>query len=282
LRCLLAGGYCALVGYHSFQLRPLRIPLGGSLFFVFVNAYFGIKIFLQRRVNMDEDERAIHETYFMSDMNDHEFQRLIRLGERVTTTKTTRLLSVGEMHEYLYFVIDGEVDISLADESHILVRKDEFIGEGSFIGKPHKARSCVDALPGCRYVRWKLDDLKQTLVKEPHARRALEVKIGRELAHKLHGTSNALAKANHQLLVLRLSAGKNMDVDANMRRAFKEWDADGNGEFSFDEFLVMMRALATETSTQITDEQIRLLFEAVDTDGGGTISLDEFLNWVNR
>jgi len=198
LRLLLSFGYGTLVIFHSLQLNPLKIPLAGSVFFVFVNIYFTVNIYLERQVNLSAEERAIHEDFFNEDLAEHEFQHIIRKGEIKTATEKTQVVTKGELQTHLVFVLDGHIDICIGEESHVHVKKEEFVGEGSFIGEIHKARADAFAMPGCRYVIWDLATLKTQLAAEPHAQRALEVKIGRELAHKLHDTSLLLAKANHR------------------------------------------------------------------------------------
>lgn len=198
LRCLLAFGYGTLVCFHGLQLFPLRIPLAGSIFFVVVNTYFAFRIFLERQVHLSPEEWAIHAEFF-SDMAPYEFEHIVRLGEIKTCSEKTQLVTKDELQTHLVFILDGQVDISIAGDSHVSVGKAEFVGEGSFIGENHKARACAHAMPGCRYIIWELETLKKQLCEEPHAQQALEVKIGRELAHKLHDTSILIARANHRL-----------------------------------------------------------------------------------
>lgn len=197
LRLLLSFGYGTLVIFHSLQLNPLKIPLGGSVFFVIVNLYFTFKIFQERQVNLTPEEQAMYQDFFNEDLADHEFQHIIRKGEVRTATEETKIVTKGELQTHLYFVLDGHIDIKIGEESHVHVKAEEFVGEGSFIGEIHKARADAFAMPGCKYVQWDLKTLKKQLGEEPHAQRALEVKIGRELAHKLHDTSLLLSKANH-------------------------------------------------------------------------------------
>merc|ERR1719401_1866741 len=283
LRWLLAGGYVSLVCYHAFQFRPLRIPLAGSLFFVFVNTYFGIKIYLERQVHLDEDEKQIHEKFFSDEMMDYEFEKIIRAGKVHSVEKDAkRLLKVGDMHENLFFILDGKMEVTFADESHVAIEAGEFVGEGSFIGQPHKSKSNVDALPGCRYVQWSLQEVKTLVKGKANARRALEVKIGRELAHKLKNTSQRLAKAEHQLLVMKLCFGSKKDtIEEALVEAFKKYDTDGGGDLDFEEFSMMMGKLDTSDSP-VTSLQLRNLFDAVDEDGGGSVSVDEFLAWLKK
>jgi len=280
LRCLLALGYISLTAYHAFQLRPLRIPLAGSLFFVLVNTYFGATIYLERQVNLTEEERDIFDTHFSTYVHDYEFQKIIRRAQVIHASERTRLIQIGDVHENLYYILDGEAVVTFADTRPVHVGGGEFIGYGSFILKPGKSRSSVDALPGCRYVCWNLGEFRASLAKDGRARRGLEVKIGRKVARKLFETSDRLSRTEHQLLVMRLCFGSKKDtVDEALRDAFNKYDQNGSGTITWEEFLAMMIDL-NHAKEHASTTQLRSLFEDVDQDNSGEVSLDEFLCWL--
>ena len=209
-------------------------------------------------------------------MTHYEFEKVIRVGEVHAVLKTTRLLNSGDMHENLFFVLDGNMEVTFGDESHTNIKKADFVGEGSFIGEPHIAVCSVDALPGCRYVRWNLKWIKALTAKDAHARRAFEVKIGRALAQKLKGTSERLSRAEHQRTVMNLCFNtKKGSVDDALRKVFKS-NVDSSGNISWNQFQAMMN----EFDDSVTTKQLRHLFDAIDTDASGEISADEFLKWM--
>eukprot|EP00747_Dinoflagellata_sp_TGD_P048232 gnl/TRDRNA2_/TRDRNA2_145485_c1_seq1.p1 gnl/TRDRNA2_/TRDRNA2_145485_c1~~gnl/TRDRNA2_/TRDRNA2_145485_c1_seq1.p1 ORF type:complete len:207 (-),score=36.45 gnl/TRDRNA2_/TRDRNA2_145485_c1_seq1:259-846(-) len=182
------------------------------------------------------------------------------------------------MHENLFFVLHGNMEVTLADQSHIRVNKGEFVGEGSFLGEPHSSRPSVDALPGCRYIRWNLEKIKALAAKDAPSRRALEVKIGRELAHKLKGTSDRLSLAEHQLTVMKLCFNTNKgSVDDALRKVFNS-HVDRCGTITWKQFQAMMLDL----DDSLTTMKIRQLFDAVDTDANGKIGINEFLKWMKK
>lgn len=280
LRTGLACGYCCMVAFHSFQYRPLRIPLAASVFYVILNTLLSIKIFMERQVSLSPEEQSIHNEFFKEDMVDYEFEKIIRVGVVKETDKPDVILKAGDMHENLFFVLGGRMQVTFADESHAYINKSEFMGEGSFIGKPHKSRSTVHALGGCKYVQWDLKRLQALCAKDANARRAVEVKIGRELAHKLKVTSDRLTHAEHQLMVMRLCFGTKKDNVADaLEEAFKQADTDGGGSIEYDEFCTMMRRF-DDPKDPLTDLQLVNLFAHIDEDGSGEISLEEFLNWM--
>lgn len=281
LRTGLAVGYCLMVGFHSFQYRPLRIPLAASVFYVFLNTVLSIKIFMERQVSLTPEEQAIHNEFFKEDMVDYEFEKIIRVGQVKEAGKEPMvILKAGDMHENLFFVLQGRMQVTFADESHAYINRSEFMGEGSFIGKPHKSRSTVHALADCKYVQWNLPQLQALCAKDPNARRAVEVKIGRELAHKLKNTSDRLTHAEHQLMVMRLCFGTKKDNVADaLEEAFKQADTDGGGSIEYDEFSTMMKRFE-DPKDPLTELQLSNLFSHIDEDGSGEISLEEFLHWM--
>jgi len=235
---------------------------------------------MDRQVSLTEEERKIHAEFFSEDMVDYEFEKIIRAGKVRQVDKPEVILKAGDMHENLFFILAGRMQVTFADESHAYINKSEFMGEGSFIGKPHKSRSTVHALDNCKYVQWNLEILSALCAKDPNARRAVEVKVGRELAHKLKATSDRLTHAEHQLMVMRLCFGTKKDNIADaLEEAFRQADTDGGGAIEYDEFCGMMRRF-DDPKDPLTDLQLVNLFAHIDEDGSGELSLEEFLHWM--
>lgn len=217
LRLVLAGGYLVLVSFHALQLRPLRIPLFGSLFFVFVNLNFGAKVFMQRYVRLDEVQEPIYRAHFEGDgMTRHEFRTIIHAGEVRLATERTDLVRVGEPHHSLVLILDGEVEVTIGKEMVVKVRSPSMIGEIAFLSPGVAASATAAVLPGCRYVIWDTEVLYKALDNEPSTKHALEIKIGRmialDLGRKLAGTSQMLAE-----IVRENSEGADKEQNAECR-----------------------------------------------------------------
>lgn len=198
LRLTLAGGYLVLMSFHALQVRPLRIPMFGSIFFVFVNLSFGAKVFMQRYSHLDEVQAPIYKEHFEDDgMTRHEFKTLIRAGEVRLATERMDLVRMGEPHQFLVLILDGEVEVIIGEEMVVKVRSPSMIGEISFLSPGLAASATAAVLPGCRYVIWNREELYKALDNEPSTKHALEIKIGhmiaKDLGRKLAGTSQMLA-----------------------------------------------------------------------------------------
>lgn len=278
LRCLLVFGYLSLTCFHIFQLRPLRIPLVGSFFFVLVNAYFGIAIYLDRQASLSDEERDIFESHFSEHMLDYEFQKIIRAAEVVTVSSQTRLVNLGDVHTKMFYVLDGEARLTFADLTYVAADQADFIASGSFISTPIASRSHIDGLPGCRYICWDLETLKLLVQKHPQARRGLEVKIGRKVARKLRETNKRLSRTEHQLLIMRMCFGtKKNTIQEALQDVFHKYDTDRDGFLHFKDFQSMMNNFV---DTPVNTMQTRDLFDTICKDNSAHISVHEFLQWA--
>jgi len=59
-------------------------------------------------------------------------------------------------------------------------------------------------------------------------------------------------------------------------KAFREWDADGNGKISRSELTQVLTSL----DQSITPKSAESLFKAMDRDGDGEVDYEEFVNWL--
>lgn len=66
--------------------------------------------------------------------------------------------------------------------------------------------------------------------------------------------------------------------EADLRKAFKKFDADSSGTMSADE----LRGVVTDLGHNVTDEDLNQLMTEADKSGDGQISYEEFLNCWNQ
>jgi len=183
LRCLLAAGYAGLTGYHLFQLRPMRIPLVGSLLFCLVNTGMACLVFHERYFLLSSDEELIFAEHFESTMSVRDFKTLMALGEIVHAHDPHALVKKGEVAD-LVLILEGNAEVRF-DRAHTAnIERGGLAGEIGFIaGSP--ASAAVMATSGSRYIVWPRDGLQKVLAKEPTLKKSLELIIGRELMRKL-------------------------------------------------------------------------------------------------
>jgi len=240
LRALLMCGYSSLVGYHSLQYRPLKIPLCGSFFFVCVNAYFAAKILKERFVSLTELEATIHEEHFEHVMPKYDFKQLMAHAEVHKAEQRKELVKRDALAD-LIIVIDGEAEADVGGDVAVTLQKGSMVGEISCL-QGCRASATVTALEGCRYIVWQRERLMEWFATKESAtaKKGVELKVGRELARKLAATTSSMvsehegAHTEHQMVrALEYE-------DAVLRHMFSmaflsEADKPGSCERLFDE-----------------------------------------------
>eukprot|EP00443_Scrippsiella_acuminata_P071839 CAMPEP_0115437154 /NCGR_PEP_ID=MMETSP0271-20121206/34586_1 /TAXON_ID=71861 /ORGANISM="Scrippsiella trochoidea, Strain CCMP3099" /LENGTH=218 /DNA_ID=CAMNT_0002862749 /DNA_START=175 /DNA_END=831 /DNA_ORIENTATION=+ len=187
LRCLLTSGYITLTTYHLLQLRPLRIPLAGSLVFFVVNSGMALWIFKERFMTLDAEEASIYAEHFESTMSILDFKTLMSYGRIVSAKDPTELMKVGQNAD-LILVLEGRAQVLLDEGKSFFIERQGLLGEVSFVNGGVASATAV-AMPGCRYIVWSRECLNRELINEPSLQKGLELKIGRELMHKLANRS---------------------------------------------------------------------------------------------
>eukprot|EP00929_Paragymnodinium_shiwhaense_P036921 TRINITY_DN19738_c0_g1_i1.p1 TRINITY_DN19738_c0_g1~~TRINITY_DN19738_c0_g1_i1.p1 ORF type:complete len:378 (+),score=57.59 TRINITY_DN19738_c0_g1_i1:107-1240(+) len=198
LRSLLVCGYSNLVAFHSLQYRPLRIPLMGSVFFVFVNAYFAAKIIKERFVSLTGLEASIYAEHFESVMSKYDFKCLMEFAEVRRADTKTLLVKKGTLAD-LVIIIDGEAEVDVGGNVAVALRKGGMIGEISCL-QGCRASATVTALEGCRYIVWDREALSEFFAKPEaaNAKKGIELKVGRELARKLAATTSSMVQGHQE------------------------------------------------------------------------------------
>ncbi|KAG7379554.1 hypothetical protein PHYBOEH_011874 [Phytophthora boehmeriae] len=81
----------------------------------------------------------------------------------------------------------------------------------------------------------------------------------------------------------KLGGGQsNLSADEQIARVFRQYDVDGGGEMTLDEFQHFYRALlgrGSGSSETLSDDQVRQVFSVLDTSGDGSVTLEEFQLW---
>lgn len=185
LRCLLTGGYTGLTIYHTFQIRPLRIPLMGSFFFVCVNAAMALSVFSERNMvkELSEEEADIYTSHFEATMSVKEFKLLMAHGKVVHATKVMELVHAGVVAD-LVLVLEGRAEVIIPDGELLSITRCGMVGEVSFVGGTVSSATAL-AVPGSTYIVWRRDELQGLLAREPAIAKCLELRIGQELMRKL-------------------------------------------------------------------------------------------------
>ena len=112
LRLALVGGYSGLVMFHALHPKPLRIPLGWSALFIFVNA--GAAAFLvydQFGAPLSEEEERLYLDNFANTLTRGQFYQLLQLGNVQELSTPTILTQEGQPCDKLYFIQKGKAKV---------------------------------------------------------------------------------------------------------------------------------------------------------------------------
>jgi len=79
-----------------------------------------------------------------------------------------------------------------------------------------------------------------------------------------------------QMMLKRQAAGRMLTEEEEIIRAFKLFDANGDGSITAEEMRTMMKNLGSD----LTPEEVELLIREADYDGDGTLDLQEFTRFM--
>ncbi|KAF4315469.1 hypothetical protein G195_009682 [Phytophthora kernoviae 00238/432] len=84
-------------------------------------------------------------------------------------------------------------------------------------------------------------------------------------------------------MLIKLGGGQsNLPADEQIARVFRQYDVDGSGEMTLDEFQHFYRALlgrGSGSSETASEDQVRQVFSVLDASGDGSVTLEEFQLW---
>lgn len=178
--------YTVLSCYELHKLRPLQMPIYGSLIFLLLNLYFGRRLSTDRLATLTKEEQRMYTLHFQSSgISKSQFKKMSNQGELVVTDNYEDVMAVWQTNKGLFMVIDGTIEVRLESETKgdtgvIEMGAGSFFGEMTFLGEAHIASAQVVAAPGSRYMHWKdVCGLRESLKAEPVTSHAMEMMIGK-------------------------------------------------------------------------------------------------------
>jgi hypothetical protein len=168
-------------------LSPVMI-LVNSLH-VIINMIQIVRLLIERySLDIPEELRAVYAGVF-SIMKPKEFLSLIKMGEKITTSKSKvdYLFRQGDVRDELVLILDGDVLIEKSGKLIARLAKHNFIGEMHFLtSKPMSADvRLVDELT---YIHWHNDRLNRLKIKNPIRYANILTVLGQDLIHKIQNT----------------------------------------------------------------------------------------------
>lgn len=184
LRILTVVAAVSLVPYYLFQPTPLWTPIIWNGIFVAINAYWIVRLLLERRpVRLTADERRLRELAFPS-LTAREALNLYRTGRWEDLAPGASIVQHDKSQQRLSVILRGIADV--LDHGEAVGE----LGEGQFVGE---IDTRADSLTGIdvvvrtrmRVMCWPRAPLEAFLKSRPDVALALERSIGLQLRHRL-------------------------------------------------------------------------------------------------
>jgi hypothetical protein len=181
LRALLVAAQ-SMVAYYTFRLGVLNIAIWNSVFMV-INFVWMIRILRERRgVQLSTELRALYDKHF-SAMSPPEFLRWWKQGQR-DMLRGERLVTADGHPADLFFVLDGNVQVSRQGEPVTLLSAGSFVAEMSLL-TGRAATADASAIGDVAVVRWSVAGLHELRRSNPVLWTKIQSVLGYDLVQKI-------------------------------------------------------------------------------------------------
>jgi hypothetical protein len=184
LRILTVVAASLLIPYYAMQAVPLRVAIEWSLVFILINAYWIIRLLIERRpVHFTPDEARLREISFPS-LTPRETRALYAMGAWDDIVPGTSLVGRDRERGRFSVILRGDADVVFRG------KKVSELGEGQFVGGVDlhaDATGDMDVLmrTAARVMCWPRDGLQAFLSRRPDVALALDRSVGFELQQLL-------------------------------------------------------------------------------------------------
>jgi hypothetical protein len=180
----IVSGLVGVIYNYLIPVGPLWIPMFWLSFFILINAWRIVGLFLDRRsIAFNDEETELFGTVFRN-FTPVEFMKLMRIGEWRDADSDDTLAAEGEELGGLILLFNGEVAIERDGVEIGHARDGAMIGEISFI-QGGAATATVTAECPCRYVFWSGDELRRLLHRNPSMDVAMKHIFSADMMRKL-------------------------------------------------------------------------------------------------
>jgi len=187
LRVLLVSGYSGLVMFHTLHVKPLRIPLAWSGFFVLINAGMVALILADRLpAGLSQEEELLHQEHF-AQLTHGQFRKLLRLGECQTLAAGTQLTTEREVCGSLYYIYSGTTHLYLNDVHTAVIGGGGFVNDVAFhsVDGSTGAYGTIRCASRVKVISWSQEELRALLQQDPALARCLHHVLVGSLVRRL-------------------------------------------------------------------------------------------------
>ncbi|MEM7268908.1 MAG: cyclic nucleotide-binding domain-containing protein [Pseudomonadota bacterium] len=189
LRILVLVGTAFYIAYYYYHpVDPLWGAIYASLLIGGATLIGLVRIIYSRtNIGIPEEQRPIFNA--LSGLEPGEFRQLMRIAEKRTAERPTRLTREDEMLDFMFFVSNGELT-GEKDGVKFPIPSGEFIGDVSFMLNS-KASASVLLEEGGEFYQWRKEALRKAMERQQTLAHAFEALIGRGMAQKVAGSRRA-------------------------------------------------------------------------------------------
>jgi CRP-like cAMP-binding protein len=180
--------------YFGYLDQPMWEPIIWNLLFIVINAYWVVKILLERRPpRLTPDERKLYDFTFRS-CTPRQMLQILALAEWKSAAHNELLVEAAHPLDRLMVIVNGTALLQSNGSTLALLSDGDFVGEMSYLSRKNPTARVV-ARGNVRFVSWKQSELKKLFDKRVDLQAALQGVIGLNLIEKL---TTALQQAPQQ------------------------------------------------------------------------------------
>jgi hypothetical protein len=187
LRILTVVAAFCLIPYFYFRPEPLMTPIYWNLVFTALNAFWVVRLLLERRpVKLSADEQRLCELVFRT-MTPREMIKILKLATWHDTGADECFVRRGKQLDRLMVIFSGRACVEVDGRNVTELQPGQFIGSISYV-TGETAPANVVSLEPTRYVSWSKAALKKFMEKNPDLHSALKTTLAIDLARWLEAT----------------------------------------------------------------------------------------------
>lgn len=185
--------------YYTAPEKPLWEAIVWSAVLGLANLYVMIQIMMDRTTfSMSERDKRLYKHF--NNMAPGEFRRLSKIASWRIGDGKTAITTEGQPNSYLYFVLDGQVQIEKGG-NNFSMKQGGFVGEiGLVLDQPATATSVVTK--DTEYIQIELSVLLKLERQNPNIRSALRDKFNADMAVKVARSVDASCTSYEDLALL--------------------------------------------------------------------------------
>ncbi|KNC77442.1 hypothetical protein SARC_10094 [Sphaeroforma arctica JP610] len=172
--------------------KPLFLQMRWSLLFITINLVNIVKLYLESQsVDFSTAERELYERHFMpKGVSERACRRLFDHGEWMTVESGQTLLQEGVVHNNLYLIYKGTLDVSVDEQVVGYLNDGSWMGEMVFLDSSQDKASATCTTSGpVMVLRWEIDDLRNFLSTQKQVKSQLTLAIAESSMSKIRQTS---------------------------------------------------------------------------------------------